>query len=105
VNRVRLSRDFARARAEGRRSASRCFAVETVRTTGATRLGLVVSRKVGGAVVRNRVKRRVREWFRRSRGQLPAHADWIVIARPGAAELSARETWSELDRLAQRGAR
>jgi len=51
------------------------------------RLGLTVSRKVGNAVARNHVKRRVREWFRAERDQLPEHVDLVVIAKPGAAEL------------------
>ena len=46
------------------------------------RLGLSVSRKVGGAVVRNRWKRLVREAFRLSRPQLPAGIDLIVVPRP-----------------------
>lgn len=63
------------------------------------RLGLTVSRKVGGAVVRNRVKRRVREWFRLSRAQLSAGVDLVVIARRGAGGLATCQIASELDRL------
>ncbi len=66
------------------------------------RLGLTVSRKVGGAVVRNRVKRRVREWFRHSRKALPAGVDLVVIARRGAGELSTEQTQGSLAELAQR---
>lgn len=47
------------------------------------RLGLSVSRKVGGAVVRNRWKRLIREAFRLSRTQLPQGVDLVVIPRPG----------------------
>lgn len=63
------------------------------------RLGITVSRKVGGAVVRNAVKRRVREWFRTGRGALPAGSDWVVIARRGAAGAGGAEIRRELDRL------
>jgi ribonuclease P protein component len=49
-----------------------------------SRLGLSVSRKVGGAVVRNRWKRLLREAFRLSRERLPAGLDLVVIPRAAA---------------------
>jgi len=70
-----------------------------VRGRGASptaRLGLIVPRKVGGAVERNVVKRRVREWFRAARPSLPAGLDLVVIARPGAARLSMAAVAAEL---------
>jgi ribonuclease P protein component len=62
-------------------------------------LGITVSKKVGTAVERNRVKRRIREWFRRNRGALARNAAVVVIARRGAADLGAAETERELEGL------
>jgi ribonuclease P protein component len=65
------------------------------------RLGLSVSRKVGGAVVRNRWKRLLREAFRLTRPQLPAGIDLIVIPRAGT-EPTLAALMESLVRLAER---
>jgi len=51
-----------------------------------SRFGFTVSRKVGGAVVRNRVRRRLREIVRVHRAQFPAGQCFVIVARPEAAE-------------------
>ncbi len=50
-----------------------------------------VGRKVGGAVERNRVKRMLREAFWALAPELPGECDFVLVARPGAAELALRE--------------
>jgi ribonuclease P protein component len=55
------------------------------------RLGLSVSRRVGGAVERNRVKRVLREAFWAEAERLPDTSDYVVVARPDARELAERE--------------
>jgi ribonuclease P protein component len=55
------------------------------------RLGLSVSRRVGGAVERNRVKRVLREAFWEEAERLPTSSDYVVVARPPARELAERE--------------
>lgn len=82
----------------GRRRQTQNFVVafaENPRGTTA-RLGVTVSAKVGNAVVRNHVKRRVRETFRTLRSRLPITTDVVVIARPSAAPLTQLEITREL---------
>ncbi|MCP4241060.1 MAG: ribonuclease P protein component [bacterium] len=64
----------------------------------ARRLGITVSRRVGGAVVRNRLKRWVREWFRVARQSLVAGSDVLVIVRRPAVSLSVQAFRTVLDR-------
>ncbi len=78
------------------------LAASTPEPSQGRRLGLTVSRKVGNAVARNHVKRRVREWFRTHRSRLAPGTDVVVIGRRGAAELSGREIAERLDRAVDR---
>ncbi len=63
-----------------------------------SRLGVTVSSRVGNAVVRNRLKRFVREIFRQQRLSLPRPTDVVVIAKPGAQRLSYAQAATELER-------
>jgi ribonuclease P protein component len=101
TDRLLRPREFQHVTRHGRRASVRGFVVfaaapATPRAAG-IRLGITVSRRVGRAVVRNRIKRRVREWFRRERGHLADGVDIVVIARAAAAELGWRESIRELE--------
>ena len=106
-DRLLRSSEFSRVGREGRRAADPAFVLlvaQHVSDPGgrSQRLGVTVSRKVGNAVVRNRVKRRIREWFRRARPKLRAEIDLVVIGRSAAAGLSGPEMKESLCRLARR---
>ncbi len=67
--------------------------------SGRSRIGITVSRKVGHAVVRNRIKRRVREYYRLHRMAVPEAWDFHVIAKKPASPLSFRQTVAMLTGL------
>jgi ribonuclease P protein component len=96
--RRRLSRsaEFERVYRQGRSKGNRflvlyAFPREEGSSEEGPRLGLSVSRRVGGAVERNRVKRVLREAFWQEAERLPAGSDYVVVARPDARDLAARE--------------
>ena len=96
--RGRLSRsgDFDRVYRDGRSQANRflvaySFPRSEPDSEAALRLGISVSRKVGGATQRSAVKRALREAFWGLEGDLPANHDFVLVARPDSAGLVERE--------------
>jgi ribonuclease P protein component len=89
-HRLSRSRDFDAVYRKGRSVSTRYlvlyFFPREEDVDGEARLGLAVSRHLGGAVERNAVKRRLRAAFDELRVGLPAGHDFVLIARPGLAE-------------------
>jgi ribonuclease P protein component len=97
--RRRLSRsaEFERVYRQGRSKSNRFLVLyafprgDEDRRDDGPRLGLSVSRRVGGAVDRTRVKRLLRESFWAECERLPDGSDYVVVARPDARELAERD--------------
>jgi ribonuclease P protein component len=97
THRLRRSADFGAAVRGGRRSGTRNLVVHVARETEPdepARVGFVVSKAVGGAVVRNRTKRRLRAIARPVVDELPRGSRVVVRANPAAAA----STSSDLER-------
>lgn len=88
--RLRRRQEFLDVQRDGSKLHGRAFLalVSPGGTAGAPvgRVGITVTRRVGNAVVRNRIKRLVREWFR-CNGWVPAGHDVVIVARESAAAL------------------
>ncbi|MGA7216524.1 MAG: ribonuclease P protein component [Terrimicrobiaceae bacterium] len=102
--RIRLGREFALVRARGRTVQGRFLRLSVVmdRAVEATRFGLVTSKRVGGAVIRNRVRRRLREICRLHRALLAPGWLVVVVAKPAAAGATFSELRDEWLILARR---
>ena len=91
VRRLRKRRDFLRVQGTGAKTHTRHFLVlrlaqEAELPSG--RLGITVTKRVGSAATRNRIKRLVREFVRQTPGWLPIGMDVVVVAKKSAANLS-----------------
>jgi ribonuclease P protein component len=85
--RLRVRAEFLRVQEKGMKvSAGPLLGVAQRNGREETRLGLTVSSKVGKAVERVRIRRQLRELFRRRRGELPGGLDLVLIARTSARQ-------------------
>ena len=98
--RIRRRSDFLRVQAIGQRAATAHFVmlVAAGEPSSCARVGIVVTKKVGNAVQRNRIKRVCRECFRTWPDLVPDGIDLVVIARSGAHELGLSAVRNEWER-------
>jgi ribonuclease P protein component len=84
-HRLRLPREFQKVRDEGQRIHRGSFILQcrVAAAGGDPRLGVIASRRVGNAVLRNRGRRLVREVFRKEAEQLPPGTECVVVLRRG----------------------
>ena len=103
VDRLKKRYEFKRAQLSGRRIHTPHFLIVVLpNALQNTRLGITVTKKVGTAVQRNRIKRVVREVFRRNRQLFPASHDLVFIAKRGATEIDYGSLLDELGRAAKK---
>jgi len=106
TDRIRKRSEFITLSKLGRRVHNEHFIAVVARGEfGQCRLGVTVTRKIGNAVMRNRIKRRVRECFRLNRHQLTGIWDINIIAKKVAADLSSEQIFQSLSNLFEKVSR
>ena len=95
ARRIRRRREFQRVFDAGRRAHGRYLTIIAAPSSGSdSRLGIVASKKLGGAVVRNRAKRLIREVFRTQNSPDRA-SDLVIIPKAAALQVHAAEVISD----------
>ncbi len=104
--RARLTKrsEFLTLTREGKRVHTSHFIVlRKGNNVGQNRIGITVTTRIGNAPARSRIKRLVREFFRRQKGRMIPSSDIVVIAKQGADRLSLVDVAGELGRVLIRG--
>ncbi|ANU21827.1 ribonuclease P protein component [Planococcus donghaensis] len=98
--RIKKNKEFQHIFKKGKSFANRQFIVYVLKSDQPEfRVGLSVSKKVGNAVARNRIKRYIRQTFLELKDDLLPNADYIIIARPQAATLDFHESKKSLEHV------
>ena len=96
---LRRRGDFARVTRRGKRCAGTYLTCFVAAGRRGTRVGITISGSIGGAVVRNRLRRRIKAILDRSSLAAPPWRDVVLIARPGAGELPYPALVAEIARV------
>lgn len=95
--------DFLKIQASSRSLKTSCFTLlHSANDLGHPRIGITVSTSVGPSVMRNRIKRWIREFYRNHKKAFPEGLDFVFIAKPKASELDHGALYDELERLMKR---
>lgn len=99
--RVKTERDFQTVFKQGESCANRRFVVYRLPKPDQAhfRVGLSVGKKIGNAVTRNAVKRKIRASLTTLKDRIDPEIDFIVIARPGLAALDSQELLANLEHV------
>lgn len=102
-DRILKRNEFVELSKIGKRLQNRYFIANfVVSRRDRCRLGVTVTKKVGGAVKRNRIKRLVREYFRLNRQSLTGFWDINIIAKKESADLSSEKAFAALQNIFER---
>lgn len=102
--RLRRRPEFVSVQSSGRKVHGKLFmalVAPSISTAPVGRVGLTVTKRIGNAVTRNRIKRRTREWLRRN-GWVPAGRDVVFVAKDGASVATSDELAADLARIVSR---
>ncbi|MGM0451534.1 MAG: ribonuclease P protein component [Thermodesulfobacteriota bacterium] len=103
ADKLRKRSEFVALSRQGRSVSDRYFVVAfRPNDLDRSRIGITVTRKTGNAVVRNRIKRIVREFYRFNKHRIKGHWDINVIARKAAVGLPTADAFASLGRLFDR---
>jgi ribonuclease P protein component len=98
--RIKKNVEFQHIFKKGKSFANRQFIVYVMKNDQQEfRLGLSVSKKIGNAVTRNRIKRYIRQTFLELKDDVMPNADYVIIARKQAAELDFHESKKSLEHV------
>ncbi len=99
-DKILRSSEYRRITREGVRYRTPHFYIRMLENPqGLQRLGIAAGRKVGNACARNRIKRRLREYFRLNRDKMPPGTDLVVIPFSETSILDTKQLFEELDRF------